>query len=389
MIMDKDMFFNINDCKKYEKNQLVNVAKRDNNTKRPFLFVNPMQGKHIPVSPTKSIELFAQLANKLFEKYNNERLLLIGFAETATAIGAAVACFSPIDTYYLQTTRENIINAEYLYFTESHSHATEQRLVKNNLVDILSKTDRIVFVEDEVTTGNTIMKIVDIICKEYQHLNLKFGICSILNSMTDERIQEISNKNIECTYILKLNLENSVNITEQYTYSEDLKKEIKFSKNSVSEITIKGKCNPRIGVLVSKLKNNCLKLVENVLSEIDCNDLKGKNILVLGCEEFMFPPMYIAHYIEQKCGCKSVRFHATTRSPILPSNDENYPLNTRYKLESVYESDRINFVYNLQKYDKVIIIHDSVTTNLNGLNGIVAAFNSMGCNDITAIRWTD
>lgn len=31
----------------YSENNLITIAKRDNNTKRPFLLVNPLQGKHI------------------------------------------------------------------------------------------------------------------------------------------------------------------------------------------------------------------------------------------------------------------------------------------------------------------------------------------------------
>ena len=42
----------------YNKEDLVKVAKRDNNNKRTFLLVNPLQGKHIPVSPTAALELF-------------------------------------------------------------------------------------------------------------------------------------------------------------------------------------------------------------------------------------------------------------------------------------------------------------------------------------------
>ena len=70
---------------------LVRVAKRENNTKRSYLYVNPRQGKHMPVSPSSSLTLFRLLAARVEARYRNERLLIIGFAETATAIGFAVA----------------------------------------------------------------------------------------------------------------------------------------------------------------------------------------------------------------------------------------------------------------------------------------------------------
>lgn len=47
-----------------------------------------------------------------------------------------------------------------LYFSEVHSHAADQYLAKENLEEMISKTDRIVFAEDEVTTGNTIKNLI-------------------------------------------------------------------------------------------------------------------------------------------------------------------------------------------------------------------------------------
>lgn len=93
---------------------------------------------------------------------------MIGFAETATAIGAAIATNASNVDYYLSTTRENVDGAEFLYFTESHSHATEQRLVANHLEECLAKVDRILFAEDEVTTGSTIEKLIDVLKENTQ-----------------------------------------------------------------------------------------------------------------------------------------------------------------------------------------------------------------------------
>ena len=138
--------------------EIVSVAKRDNNKKRNYLVLNRYQGKHIPASPEKALDMFSALAELVRRRYPGERLLVVGFAETATAIGETMA--AELNTYAIHTTREQIPDGEYLYFTESHSHATEQKLVKNGLEEILEQTDRVVFAEDEVTTGNTIRKII-------------------------------------------------------------------------------------------------------------------------------------------------------------------------------------------------------------------------------------
>ena len=39
----------------YTEKDLVKIAKRENNTKRNYLVVDPLQGKHIPVVPSKAL----------------------------------------------------------------------------------------------------------------------------------------------------------------------------------------------------------------------------------------------------------------------------------------------------------------------------------------------
>ena len=106
----------------YTEKDLVKIAKRENNTKRNYLVVDPLQGKHIPVVPSKALDLFAALADTFREKYKDEKLLLVGFAETATAIGAQAAITVGAD--YIQTTREVIPGVNYLFFSEEHRAAS-------------------------------------------------------------------------------------------------------------------------------------------------------------------------------------------------------------------------------------------------------------------------
>ena len=58
----------------YQQKDLVRIAKRENNTKRSYLVVDPLQGKHVPVEPSKALNLFKSLAEKFQGKYEGERL---------------------------------------------------------------------------------------------------------------------------------------------------------------------------------------------------------------------------------------------------------------------------------------------------------------------------
>ena len=98
------------ECKHYTETDFIRIAKRDNNAKRTFLLVNPLQGKHLAVSPVSALQVFKTLADLVFsnKKVNFSDTLIIGFAETATAIGAALSLFAPKEycVNYIQTTRE-------------------------------------------------------------------------------------------------------------------------------------------------------------------------------------------------------------------------------------------------------------------------------------------
>ena len=378
----------------YQQKDLVRIAKRENNTKRSYLVVDPLQGKHVPVEPSKALNLFKSLASKLQGKYEGERLLLIGFAETATAIGAQAAI--TLGTKYIQTTREVIPDVSYLFFSEAHSHATEQKLVKDDIDRVINETDRIVFVEDEVTTGNTIMNIIRIIRREYQR-KIKFAVASLLNGMTEEYLKIYQEEEINLHYLVKTDHSGYSAIAEKYhcdglsirAIQEDHTQEklaVSIQDKIWNElphiISIPGWMNARRFVDAKQYETACKKLAETVIAETSVK--QGERVLVIGTEEFMYPALLTGQKIE-KMGC-DVRSHSTTRSPIAVSTEEEYPLHCRYELRSLYDPDRKTFIYDLESYDRVIVMTDSALVSLKGLETLTYALR-MKNENITVIRW--
>lgn len=377
----------------YQQKDLVRIAKRENNTKRSYLVVDPLQGKHVPVEPSKALNLFKSLAEKLQGKYEGERLLLIGFAETATAIGAQAAI--TLGTKYIQTTREVIPDARYLFFSEAHSHATEQKLVKDDIDRVINDIDRIVFIEDEVTTGNTIMNIIKIITKEYQK-KIKFAVASLLNGMTEESLKIYQDEKIELHYLVKTDHSGYGAVAEQYRCDglyicaipenhthESADIDVQSEKNMREHIiSIPGWMNARRFVDAKQYEAACRKLAETVIAETGVK--QGERVLVIGTEEFMYPALLTGYEIE-KMGCV-VRCHSTTRSPIAVSTEEEYPLHCRYELCSLYDPERKTFIYDLENYDRVIVMTDSALASLKGLETLIYALR-MKNENITVIRW--
>lgn len=393
----------------YTEAELVRIAKRENNTRRKYLVVNRLQGKHIPVSPKEALQMFRSLAELIKEAYPSERLLMVGFAETATAIGAAVAI--ECQAAYMQTTREVIDGVDYLYFSESHSHATEQKLVKTDLDKIIGKTDRIVFIEDEVTTGNTILNIVRLIQKTYAQ-PVSFAVASILNGMNEEALENYKNLKIPVHYLVKTAHDTYTEIAEQYQADGTChictklqEKEVEQQKEVQQQIEmqqtkeaqqpievqeISGWINARRLHTADTYKQACEQLWQEIQQKFGYTKYTketetGRRILVLGTEEFMYPALYVGAKLEE--AGYTVRMHATTRSPIAVSKEEKYPLHTRYELASLYDKNRTTFVYDLAEYEEVLVLTDAQNQETEGWESLQRALTLNQNRQIRGIRW--
>lgn len=338
----------------YTENDLVRIAKRENNKKRNYLVVNPLQGKHIPVSPHKALEVFSQLA-KLLEVYQDERILIVGFAETATAIGAKLAIELGAD--YIHTTREDMGDAACLYFSEEHSHATEQKLIRDDMDKVIHKIDRIIFAEDEITTGKTILNIIAAMEKQYQGIldRVHFSVASLLNGMTQEAYEAYRQRNIGVHYLVKTQ-------HTEYPFLADraVNNGIYHGKNiAKSEFTASfemgGLIDTRRMTEAQQYLSACERLWEDIRKSIPL--AKYERILVLGTEEFMFPGLYVGKRLEEEG--HFVRFHAATRSPICVSMESQYPLHDRYELDSLYGEGRNTFIYDIGACDAVLVLTDA------------------------------
>ncbi len=365
----------------YTENDLVRIAKRENNNKRKYLVVNQLQGKHVPVLPSKALDMFQQLGRLVKTSYTDETLLIIGFAETATAIGAAVAVQA--GGFYMQTTREIIDHVEYLFFSEAHSHATEQKLVKDDIDMVIDQIDRIVFIEDEVTTGNTIMNIIRLIDAEFPN-QIKFSVASLLNGMNAEAREQYEKYGIQTLSLIKTCHDRYEAEAEAVKGDGNyLVMDSNTCGYSYNQFVYGEYLNARRAVSGKDYLKACESLWLQIHNDIDFTGFN--KILVLGTEEFMFPALYVAGRVEESG--KNVRFHATTRSPIVVSNEEIYPLHIRYELASVYDKDRITFVYDLDRYDLVLIITDSDCKDKSGVYSIINALQMSGNSNINFIRW--
>lgn len=396
---------------------VICISKRDGNKKRPYLILNKLQAKYIPVHPSETIDMFANLGSQIDLGEEDVacpmNIIVVGFAETATAIGAEVASvvqdrYPSYNVTFLPTTREVYTvgpdgkEPDKIEFTEDHSHAVEQILYANK--ELLKFAHYIIFAEDEVTTGNTIRHCVE---KLKTITDARYIVASLMNCMDDDEMQKFKELGISVYWLIKTDkggfddyvteydVSDEIEMSEAYDSARfDIKEtDVVYNKfdytsdnillDGEGEEVLTKYCiinNPRFGVNVRSYRTRCNKIAYNISrSDSVINRIKelGKKItdtkiLCIGTEECMYPAIVLAKAFE-KIGADSY-VQATTRVPTCVHVEGEETLKNRYTVESLY-GDRVNYVYNLDKYDTVYIITDG-TKRPNELLKVLESFGN-------------
>lgn len=371
------------------------IGKRDNNEKRNFLFISKLLGKHLSVNPdvVKStgfllsslkygfnnathISCIKGIGKPSFEEYALDKdILVIGFCETATALGMSVAA-SIHGSNYITTTRETVQNIkQILKFEEPHSHASTHCMYSESID--LNEFKEIILVDDEITTGISLLNLIKEIVKNSSVR--KFSIMTILDwrnkSMKDNYRKYISEIGIEISVYSLLSGYMSEDTTTIYknknvTHIEKTLDSISlniFGRQIVS--TLENPCTNYLSYTGRfGIDSECINRVEE-FSNKTANELSkylrnNKRILILGHGENIYIPSRVASYL-QNIGY-DVSFRTTSRTPIYCDGEI-------IKDVQKFVDRGVNYhFYNrkeAEKYDKVIMLADT-------------PFNKMICNNL-------
>lgn len=375
----------------YTETDLLRLAKRFHNTKRTYLLVDPLQAKHLSVQPSKALEMFHALGKKVGEACDGVGLV-IGFAETATAVGMAVAEEMSDDCIYIHTTRELVPEEnDWVEFCEEHSHAVEQKLSGSHLDQWIKSCKSIVFVDDEISTGKTLINIVARLKEQYPEIEEKRLVAaSIINRVSEVNEQKMRDYGLECVSLLKLEETDYAEAVKDFSITEACEPQENDTAGSASETGISeirsqvSLMDPRLGVSTREYRRNIDAFADSLIHSGLVKKADG-NILVVGTEECMYPAIVLGSRLEQALHAK-VFTHSTTRSPIGICMDEAYPIQSGYKLKSLYDAGRTTYIYNLEKYDQVILVTDSEQIPGESLDTVVRALRASGNDEILLIR---
>jgi hypothetical protein len=337
-------------------------------SKRKFLLVSKVLGKHYPVSPKTMSWSYRALARTVIKKEVGERSLWIGMAETATGLGYGVfeaACHAGAqNALFIQTTRYHLAGIERLEFEEAHSHATDFFLyypVRPDYRKQFLNAETLVLIDDEISTGKTFLRLI----KAYQAVNphlRKVFIVSLVNfAHPDDRIALESQAGVAVEWVCLrqglLRFEDSQNAAID---------------NISVNVSGNGACKMHLLAWPGRLGMNApIALEANVVEQLMCfvpnvetknfaslrtnngNDIRP--ILVLGTGECNAPAYLLGRELESK-GFKVI-VQSTTRSPIHWGND----IALVCQFEDNYEDGIPNFIYNLNPddYREIILCHET------------------------------
>lgn len=428
----------------WEVTDLFQMAARINK-KRSFLFVSKILGKHIPIDPKKGLQTGALLAQRyinkralthhsdggqapdglthhsnggqapdrlkqqsdeeMFAPFVSEKVnpVIIGFAETATALGHAFFhCFKKAD--YFHTTREILVDRDpVITFEEEHSHATSHRCYVDEAM--LNNDREIILVDDELTTGKTAINIIRSIHNRFPRKT--YTVVSILDWRSGENMQIFADLEKELgvdIHSVSL-LKGKINVTGDLKAVN--KKEINESQletqQNIKTINIQdvfpgmlAQVDSSSSTLAGAIKNtpylkgtgrfsmsaNDNESLTQSLKEIGHflqNKRIGEKTLCLGTGEFMYIPMKAASMMGD-----GVFYQSTTRSPIYVNNIEGYGAKYGLAFPNPEDFDIAHFVYNIppNEYDDVFVFFERAVSE----NELKPLLNELGKTNIKNIN---
>ena len=373
---------------------LFGVARR-RNPKRSALFVSKVLAKHVPVHPSTAVlaglllgrDVAAVLgatpsgasdpvgaADALADPRAARQavahlrasagapseVLVLGFAETATSLGHLVRDALGSQARGLLTTRLHEEGYPPLArFEEEHSHATAHRIVHDD-VGVLSSGAPLVLVDDELTTGRTVLNTIAALHDRAPRE--RYVVAGLLDWRGEEAEDAFAaaaarlGVRIDVVSLVRGRVEGDI------VDDRPIPPEASAEAPRDAAPPIGGPRRHTVGLVRAGARHGWdaphQAALEARLPELAgtigaaCG---GDRILCLGTEELMYLPIRLAELLGE-----GARVQTTTRSPAIAADVGGYPLRHRRVFEHPGDPGRPSYVYNVAPgaYDDVVVLVD-------------------------------
>ncbi|WP_405767502.1 phosphoribosyltransferase [Streptomyces sp. NBC_01538] len=403
--------------------ELLGLALR-RNPKRAHLLVSNVLGKHVPQSPAVVYDQGFALGERVRELLGadeSRRAVVLGYAETATGLGHCVADGVGLAPYLHSTRRPVDGVARAGGFEESHSHATSHLLLPENR-DLLAGPGPLVLVDDEFSTGNTVLNTIRALHERYPRERYVIVALVDMRAAADvarlaDFAQEIGAQVdlvaaakgtvrlpegvLEKGQELVVRYENPVgargsDMCGSAARARPAPTDPHPPHNRLTRVELRwprglpdgGRHGFTPGHrirLETALPAMAAKLAETLPDD-------ARRILVLGFEELMYAPLRLARELEQVREGTEVRYSTTTRSPVLAVDDPGYAIRSRLVFpahDDPADGPGERYAYNVAGagFDAVVAVVDSAadTPQLHAPDGLLATLAAHTPNVVLAV----
>jgi len=319
------------------------------NPKRGFSFVSKVLGKHHAVRPQQIWQTQGQLADKINtllvqHKRLNKPILVLGFAEMATGLGQGVhAQLGLSDSLYLHSTRYQLDQPVWLWFEESHSHATAHRIYKPQqaeLATLLAQVETVVLVDDEFSTGQTLRNVVSQLRQCLPKADTFIG-AALLNWISTAQQQQDTQQQIHYVSLHQ----------GRFEFSPDPDCDWQAGQQAIDN-AVPSVAENLDAVIPYNFGRLGIQDLQFPISDLSTRLLDQK-ILVLGSGECMYPAFRIAQHWENQGA--EVYLQASSRSPLNIDAD----ITSRLSFIDNYHEDIHNYLYNMGDYEQIYVVYET------------------------------
>ena len=320
------------------------------NPRRFYLFVSKVLGKHWPVRPSIMRDIHVRLAAKIAALPGP--MLVMGMAETATALGRGVAEEAAAragrdDVLCLQTTRCRLSRPLAFAFDECHSHAPDHAvyLPEPELLPLFRAARSLVLVDDEISTGRTLMELA----RAYLRFNPRLeqiALASIANWLDAGRRRELALL-LERPLWFPALVEGDFQFEPDPDFPPPALPVVRAGADRAHDGMVTDPA--RTGVLAGRWRPALESAFPWIVSR---GNLPERPLAVIGTGEYAYTPFRLALALEE--AGHDVRFQSSTRSPILVGD----AIANRREFPDHHGDGIPNYLYNLDPDRLPVIIYE-------------------------------
>ncbi len=371
--------------------ELLGIALR-RNPRRAHLLVSTVLGKHIPTDPRVVRGAGRQLGRLVAERLRSEHgAVVLGFAETATALGHCVA--DELGADYLHSTRRTVYGVQPMGgFEEEHSHATGHLLLPED-PGLLDRVGPLVLVDDELSTGRTILNTIAELHALAPRRHYVVATLADLRTGADrDRMQLCAEQLGAVVDVVAL---ATGTVRRPADFGAQAARFVVGHPPAPAVIAQPVAVAARVGSGwpagvresarhgFTAADQAALAAAAAAVARELAGAVGGDRVLVLGTEELMYAPLLLALALAEELGDAAlVRFSSTTRSPVIAVDEPGYPIRTALTFAShdqPADGPGERYAYNVapsargpQFTDIVLVVDDAADTpHLHAAGGLL------------------